>query len=223
MAGLINLGTYYNRSVRQSREAVLAKRAAGAATMSVFLTAPINASPIEVVIDTASLYVLGYRRVTSPIWWAFPPMQNQPAIPGGASVHVIPLGGEANYRTLGLAAGVTHVIEPRRLLEELWAYTGGHPRDDQRANLLLLVFLVSEAMRFASIQALCYRYISNAKQYFDLAAWHQHDPNAPYPKPDTLTKHSITYTAAAVERVQDWRKLTQANNPDVMMPWIGRG
>lgn len=212
MSGLIQLGPYYNRNVRMTREAVLAKRNAGARTMVVYLTAPITAPVIEVAIDTASLYVLGLRKLNAPVWWAFEPDGKLPPVPGPS--RPIALGGPASYDNLGLHAGAKHTIAPWKLLNDLSVFDGGSLDPVGRKNLLLVVFLISEAMRFGAVQALCYRYVDNAERYFQA-------PDHYYANPGDLTDHSIVYSSEIVDKVKSWRQLSERHDFDVLLPWAG--
>lgn len=222
MDSLISLGPYYNRNIGQVRNAVRATRAAGQATMTIYVTAPITAPMIEVAVEPHAVWVLGFRALNAAEWWEFPRTGDLPPVPGRARPII---GPPASYELLGLNRFATknpgvHVIEPWRLLQALATFNGRVDSDETRKNLILLIFLVSEAVRFDSMQGFCYRYVSHAEQYFRA-------PDFFYQNKSQLTNHTFDFNwsvwrdgrlMTVLEIVDSWRRSAEARSRDVVLP-----
>ena len=221
MDALISLGPYYNRTIGQTRDAVRRSREAGLTTMKIYLTAPIVAPIIEVAVTPGRVWVLGFKVLNAPTWWEFKRTGDLPPVPGPAS----PVQGPAaSYELLGLgefakATPPVHVIEPWRLLQALATFNGKIGTNAKRKNIVLLLFLVSEAVRFDSMQGLCYRYVSHAEQYFRA-------PDFYYRNKSALTAHTFDFTwtvrrdgreMAVGEIVDSWRRSAEAGSRDVVL------
>jgi hypothetical protein len=204
---LLQLGPYYGRNITDSRR-FLGTRREGVVT--VYVTAPITAPLLEVAIDGHTLYVLGFRRQGERSWWEFEPDSDQPRLDPFRRI----AGGPATYFNLGLAAGTEVVLPPWLLLTELAGFNGLMGDAAKKRKLLLLTFLVSEALRFDSVKAACYAYISNSVTYFGA-------PEHYYRNPADLGGHRFTFTEPLMQTVQNWRTRTTAANPDIGLPWIG--
>lgn len=221
MDALISLGPYYNRNIGQVRQAVRQSRAAGLATMTIYVTAPITAPMIEVAVDPRAVWVLGFRALHAPHWWEFPRTGDLPPVPGPAR----PIAGPpASYVLLGLGAFArekgTLVIEPWRLLAALANFDGRLDTDEKRKIIILLIFLVSEAVRFDSMQGLCYRYIAHAERYFSA-------PDFYYQNRADLTHHTFDFNwsvrrdgrvMTVQEIVDSWRRSSEEGSRDVVLP-----
>jgi Ribosome inactivating protein len=143
---------FYASTLAKLRRAVEANRSG----VIVFeLAAPINAPVIHVAMDRRSSYVHGFRTTTARHWWAFKPKDGPlPSLPGLPSQSI---GLTGNYSELGLPASIN--MRPEALLSRLAAFTGGRDPEFCRA-IVLLLFLVAEAMRFESLLFECQRYFS---------------------------------------------------------------
>ncbi len=140
---------FYASTLAKLRNDVLANRAGWA----VFeIAAPINAPVVQIAMDRRSTYVHGFRRAGATEWWAFQePGRPLPALPGGAR----PMGLTGSYTELGLPAAIN--LRPERLLS-LLAYYPGRPDPEFCQGIVLLLFLVAEALRFDSVLMECVRY-----------------------------------------------------------------
>jgi len=207
-ASFIQLGSYYNRNITEARRYLAAHRARG--VVSVFMVAPITSPVLEIAIDGRSLYVLGFRRQGEQRWWEFEPDGDQPRLSPFARI----ARGPATYSNLGLTAGTEVVMQPWLLLQELGNFDGLMGDETKKRKLLLLIFLVSEALRFDSVKAACYAYVSNAATYFGA-------PDHYYRNPDHLAGHRFVFTEPLVHTVQNWRTRSMGGSNDVGLPWIG--
>lgn len=208
-SSFIQLGPYYNHNITITRRIVAGRRGRGAVT--IYVTAPISAPVLEVAIDGRSLYVLGFRRQgDDPRWWEFEPDGTLPTLSPSRSI----VGGPASYQNLDLTAGAEVVMQPWRLLTELWRFDGKIGDAAKKRKLLLLIFLVAEALRFDSVKGACYKYVTNPTGYFNA-------PDHYYRNPADLSGHRFVFTERLVDTVQNWRTLTKARNPDIALPWIG--
>lgn len=205
----IQLGPYYNHNITLTRRIVARQRGRGAVT--IYVGAPISAPILEVAIDGHSLYLLGFRRQGDACWWEFESEGNLPALSPSRPI----VGGPASYQNLGLTADTEVVMQPWRLLTELSGFDGriGNTAKERKL-LLLLIFLVAEALRFDSVKAACYEYITNPTGYFSA-------PDHYHRRPADLSGHRFVFTERLVDTVQNWRTLTKARNPDIALPWIG--
>lgn len=186
---------------------MLEKRREGVVT--VYVTAPITAPIREVAIDGRTLYVLGFRRQGERSWWEFEPDGAQPRLDPFRRI----AGGPATYFNLVLTAGTEVVLPPWLLLTELAGFNGLMGDAAKKRKLLLLIFLVSEALRFDSVKAACYAYISNAATYFGA-------PEHYYRNLADLARHRFIFTEPLVQTVQNWRTRTMAAKSDIGLPWI---
>jgi hypothetical protein len=208
MSALIQLGPWYGHNITVARRTIAERRAQGALT--VYVTAPITSPILEVAINGRSLYVLGFRRQGEHRWWEFEPDGDQPRLDPFKRI----VRGPATYSNLGLAAGAEVVIQPWRLLKELSEFDGLMGDETKKRKLLLLIFLVAEALRFDSVKDACYRYVSNAATYFGA-------PDYYYANPADMAGHRFVFTEPLVQAVRNWRSRTEAGQPDVGLPWIG--
>lgn len=213
MDGLISLGPYYNRCIGQVRQDVERCRARGQATMIIGVTAPITAPMLEVMVETHALYVIGFRALSATDWWEFDPEETPPLVPAPKRRIV---GPPPNYTDLGLDRFSNHRIAPWKLLEEFVRFDGKVDLDHKRKNVILLIFLVSEALRFDSMQGLCYRYVANAERYFQA-------PDFYYRHQDTLDDHNFDFdqritiggrSVGVREIVRNWRTSSTAGAGD---------
>ncbi|MEJ0018565.1 MAG: ribosome-inactivating family protein [Acetobacteraceae bacterium] len=207
-ATFIQLGPYYNRNITDARRYMAAHRERGVVT--VYLAAPITSPVIEIAIDGRSLYVLGLRRQGEQRWWEFEPDGDQPHLSPAARI----ARGPATYSNLGLTAGTDVVMQPWLLLQELGNFDGLMGDDAKKRRLLLLIFLVSEALRFDSVKAACYAYLSHADLYFGA-------PEHFYRNPADMGRHRFVFTEQLVRTVQNWRTRTAGGNNDIGLPWLG--
>ena len=207
MATWILLGPSYGRNITEARRAIGAQRVRGVTTVS--LVAPITSPILEVAIDGHSLYVLGFRRHGEQRWWEFEPDGDQPRLEPSARI----ISGPATYSNLGLAAGTDVVMQPWLLLQELGNFDGLMGDAAKRRKLLLLIFLVSEALRFDSVKAACYAYVSNAATYFGAPDHYHHHI-------EDLGGHRFEFTEQLVDTVRNWSTRSVARNHDIGLPWL---
>ncbi len=209
MSALLQLGPWYGRNVTDARRTIGGRRER--VPITIYLTAPITSPILEVAIDGFSLWVLGFRRQGEDKWWEFEP--DDPKLPRLAPFRRIS-SGPATYSNLGLTAGTKVEMQPWRLLMELAAFDGLMGDEPKKRKLLLLIFLVSEALRFDSVKAACYAYLSNAATYFGA-------PDHYYRRPEDLSGHRFEFTGQLVHTVRNWADQTAARSHDVGLPWLG--
>lgn len=206
-ATFIQLGPYYGRNITDARRYMATRRTRG--TVTVYVAAPITSPILEVAIDGRSLYVLGLRPQGLQRWWEFEPESDQPRLEPAALI----AGGPATYSNLGLTAGTEVVMEPWGLLREFATFNGLMGDAAKKRKLLLLIFLVSEALRFESVKAACYAYVSHAVTYFGA-------PDHYYRNPADLAGHRFVFTEKLVHTVKNWSKQSVHGGPDIALPWL---
>jgi hypothetical protein len=150
----VQLSTYFYASTLAKLRRDLETNRAGIAQFEI--AAPINAPLVHVAMDRRSTYVLGFRPASGRNWWAFREAERPlPTLPGAP---VQPMGLSGSYTELGLPASIN--MRPEELLNKLASYNGvPDPRFCQA--IVLLLFLVAEALRFDSLLMECTRYFSS--------------------------------------------------------------
>jgi hypothetical protein len=116
------------------------------------------------------------------------------------------------------------VLEPWHLLTQLAAFGGTMGDAASRRKLLLLIFLVSEALRFDSVKAACHRYAAHNDAWFELKEFYARNPFHPS-RPHRLGEqhlagHRFVFTAELVETVKNWRTATRVGGYDIALPWL---
>jgi hypothetical protein len=158
------------------------------------VAAPINAPVIHVAMDRRSGYVLGFRTTQARHWWAFKEENKPlPTLPGLPSQSV---GLNGNYSQLGLPPAIN--MRPEKLLAGLAGLTGG-PDPEFCRGIVLLLFLVAEAMRFESLLFECQRYFAAGT-------------------PDGYTIHPAVHAAT----VKNWED-SLPGDPNVLLRHLGDG
>ncbi len=217
MSGFLQLDPIYGHTITVLRQTLSkpSKRARG--VFSIFVVAPVTSPVLEVAIDPLSLYVLGFRRQSEKTWWEFKPTGKLPQLDNAKPLAC----GSADYTNLGLEKLInkTVSITPNLLVTRLAYLNGTHIDDDDKWKLLLLIFLVSEALRFDTVKYAGKAYVANADLYFN----NRDSPEYYKRNPGDLVGHSFTFTRALVEMVRDWRKHTQSNHNDLGLPWVPGG
>ena len=114
------------------------------------VAAPINAPTLELALDRRDLYLHGWRERGSGVWNRFTPKKGAaPALPGGRHAD---LPSDGSYPDLGMrGVGRTREITPQKLLADLAACHGTVAGPEGWVEVLLLVLLTSEALRFDSV------------------------------------------------------------------------
>lgn len=142
---------FYDRTLRQLRNDMISNRS-GLAVVEV--ATPINAPPLQIGPDRRSVYVWAFRQLGQKEWWAFLDDGCPATLPGGATRRI---NGRNTYTWLGLPPSIN--MHPIRLLARLAAFDGNIDPETARA-LVLLLFLVAEALRFDDVLMECCRYLS---------------------------------------------------------------
>ena len=143
---------FYASTLAKLRRDILADRSGWAV---VELATPVTSPVIEVALDRRTAYVLGFRLAGRAQWWAFQDRDKPlPRLPGGPCRWS---GLSGSYAELGLPASIN--MRPDKLLNLLAAYDGRPDPQFCRAVVLLL-FLVAEALRFDSVLMECVAYFS---------------------------------------------------------------
>ena len=142
---------FYGSTLKRVRDDLAANRT-GIAVVEV--ATPINAPVLEVALDRRSVYLLGFRARGAREWWGFVADGCPPALPGGA---VRAIRGRSTYPWLGLPERIN--ITPVRLLSGLAGF-GGTVDSESARRLVLLLFLLPEALRFDNVLMECSRYLS---------------------------------------------------------------
>ena len=210
----VQLSTYfYVQTLARLRRDILSKRS-GIVTFEV--AAPINAPLIHVAMDRRSTYVLGFRPQRTTSWWVFQEEGKPvPVLPGGPSRS---MGLTGSYTELGLPLSAGPIpdstdpdninddlwnmsqsrminMRPERLLATLDAYQGSPDQTFSQA-ILLLIFLVAEALRFDNVLRECTRYFTSIPRY----------------------ANSIRPGFFA-STVQNWKK-TPPGHPNLLVPYL---
>lgn len=138
---------FYPFTLRRVRDAIEGSRS-GIAVLEV--AAPINAPTLEIALDRRDLYMHGWRGRGTQVWNRFVPKTGRAsALPGGRHSD---LPSDGSYPDLGMrGVGRTREITPVKLLADLAACRGTVPGPDGWVQVLLLVLLTSEALRFDSV------------------------------------------------------------------------
>ena len=110
------------------------------------LGVPIEVPPLDLALDAKTLYLFGVRAPPAGPWWCFRDYP-RPADPPGAPVRA-EIPGEGSYQELGLPATIDHA--PIDILRGMQGFDGGLNPDRAR-DLVALMFLVPEALRFESL------------------------------------------------------------------------
>ena len=215
MFASISLGPYYNRNITETRRTVLEARARGTRILHVILSAQVSVSNpwIEIGLDPHSLYVLGFRPFGSSAWWEFEPEANLPALPEPTRRII---GGTSNYKNLALDELRSIALAPVRFLEMLRDF-GGRLDEQGRASAILLLLVVPEALRFNSIQSLCYRWIVRPDLYFQAPDFYY----ARRHTPGIMDESEIVLDDGVKTTLREWRKRTEEGSVDVQVPWVG--
>jgi len=153
------------------------------------LGVPIEAPPIDLALDGRSLYLYGVRAVPGGPWWCFRDLRPRPPDPPGAPARwEIPSDG--SYTDLGLPTTIDHA--PLDILRGMAGFDG-RLNPARARDLVALMFLVPEALRFESLLDEGMRYL-----------------------------HSFRlHPAAHKATVTNWRVRTEgADRQDVALPWL---
>ena len=186
----VQLSTYfYASTLAKLRREVIADRT-GIAVLE--LATPITAPVIQVALDRTSVYVLGFRRLGDAQWWAFhkkgrPP----PPLPGGPCR---PMGLTGSYAELGLPPSIN--MSPGKLLNLLAGY-GGTPDSQFCQGIVLLLFLLAEALRFDDVLMECVGYFTATSRFATI-------------RPE-----------AFAPVVKDWAHLSAAGDRNVLVRHLG--
>lgn len=205
---------FYASTLARLRQDILANRS-GIVTFEV--AAPISAPLLHVAMDRHSTYVLGYRPDRANFWWTFGEDGGRlPVLPGGPSR---PMGLTGSYTELGLPISGGFIpdstdpsninddlwnaseskminLRPERLLAVLAGYQGTPDPEFSRA-ILLLLFLVAEALRFDNVLRECTRYFTSVPRYANSI------------RPGFLAS-----------TVRNWAK-SPPGHPNVLVPFLG--
>jgi len=165
----------------------------------IIVKAPIVTPKLRVVLDRCSFWLYALRLDSEVRWWHFNDFfstagVNAPHWPDISKSD--PIVGESNYPFLGIDDPVRYTITPVKLVNDLCDFAGragGKLGDtEKRRNMMLLIFLVSEAARFHSM--------SRAMDRF-------------------LRVGSLRFKEYG-EIVQNWAKLSYVHHPEVAIRHI---
>jgi hypothetical protein len=235
MAQPLRLGPSYEADLWDLHKAVFQARRRGDPLVLVALTAPITSDRVEVAIESGSLYLVGIRGDDGRWLEFYPdhanadPREVRPAVPrlpGSSWITIGALMALSTYRALRLGWGIAGTAgstgqisygeRPGGLLRFFRNWDGRLDGHHARLAICVLIFLVCEALRFRSIEAICADWI-----------WHRGFQNhaqaagglvlgpveVELPLVDPVMFPPFTITAAMLEIVQNWR--AHAMSPDV--------
>jgi hypothetical protein len=181
----IQLGDLYSWSIKEQRRRLSSNRTG----IEVFeVSAPIDGPKLHVALDRHSLYLLGWKSISSSQWWAFEEDGKLPKLPGGS---VQRINGKMDYEFLELRNLASYNISPVKLLTDLSVFDGKLGDWQKKANAIMLIFLLSEALRFDSVVVACVKWLT-----------------------DTWT---LKFTDEIKARVKDWAKSTGRGDRDVLL------
>ena len=152
------------------------------------MSAPINSPKLHVAIDRHSLYLLGWKPISSDQWWAFEENGQLPKLPAGG---VRRINGKMDYEFPGLRELDNYNIPPTRLLADLSVFDGKLGDWQKKANAIMLIFLLSEALRFDSVMLACVNWLTGT--------W------------------TMKFTDEIKARVKDWAHSTERKDRDVLL------
>lgn len=179
---------FFPFTLKRVREALASARS-GLVVLEV--AAPINAPTLELAMDRRDLYLHGWRGKGTPVWNRFTPKAGRaPSLPGGRHAD---LASDGTYPDLGMrGVGRTKEITPVKLLSDLAACRGSVAGPDGWVQVLLLILLTSEALRFDSVMLEGMRWLSSGR--YDVGA-----------VADTIT---------------NWASATAARSRNVLLPHL---
>jgi Ribosome inactivating protein len=218
------LGPQYMPSMWDLGKRVRAARQANEPVIFIHLSAPINSEIVEVAILSDSLYLIGVKGRDN-IWLEFAPDDDKgdpslsgppkSRLPGSRWVIVGDKLALSSYRALrlpwmlngvdGATGRITYAGTPLDLIRFFREWDGNLGRHDARLNILVLIFLLCESLRFRSIEDRCARYI-----------W----PVGGMPS-DPVMRPILSIDGEMLDRVQEWHKLARGQHPDVWTPPAG--
>ena len=135
-------GFFYASTLARLREDLRGNRSG---LVVVEVGSPIHAPTLQLVLDRRSLYLRAFRAAGQATWWGFLAEGCPASLPGGP---VRAIRGSSNYSELGLPDGID--LTAVRLLTRLASFAGTIGPDMAQA-LVLLLFLVPEALRFDNV------------------------------------------------------------------------
>ncbi len=173
---------FYASTLARLREDILRDRSG---LVSFEVATPISALMIHVAMRRDSTYVLGYRPDRLKTWWVFQEPDRPLPAPFGQPSRSMRLTG--SYTELGLGAAGAGAVDstdpsninddlsntsgaarlnmrPERLLTLLDGYDG-NPDPEFCQAIVLLLFLVAEALRFDNVLRECIRYFTAIPPY----------------------------------------------------------
>jgi hypothetical protein len=150
----VQLTTYfYASTLARLRNDIIGDRV-GIAVVEVAM--PINAPLIQIAMNRGDAFIRGFRVPTAPHWWAFKEDDKPlPTLPGYPSRS---MGLTGNYAELGLPTAIN--MPPGRVLNLVAGYDGRRRSPDFCQAIVLLLFLLAEALRFDNVLMECVRYFS---------------------------------------------------------------
>lgn len=243
----VRLGPTYLPDLWDLHKRVYEARRAGAALVTIALSAPITSDPLEVAIESGSLYLVGIR--TRSGWHEFYPDDTNadprrqtpatPRLPGSRWIMVGARVALSTYRALGLswmltgAPGTTGQVayaeRPADLLRFFSVWNGNLASFEAKLAVCVLIFIVCEALRFRSIESICadWIYVRGFRNHVAAAGSTPIGPIASeMGRIDPVMFPAFVITSGMLEIVQNWhaRAMTQdvwTRPPDFPDPLIG--
>jgi hypothetical protein len=159
----------YENSIENLREVVTEMGRKG--TVFVDLEPKISGDELTITVNAATLYVTGIQGANG-VWYRFPDETDV----GQFAVNAQAAKGGTNYNELGLQNVDSQTSIVGKVIADLRLFDGKTNDPATRKNLITLIFLVSEAARFFSMEQAMLSYIEqgtiNLKQYKDtVTAW----------------------------------------------------
>ena len=181
----VQLSDLYSWSINEQRRRLSTNRSG----IEVFeVSAPITGPKLHVAIDRRSLYLLGWKTIQAGQWWAFEESGRLPNLPGDS---VQRINGGLDYKFLGLRNLDSYNISPNKLMTDLAVFDGKLGDWQKKANVIMLIFLLSEAFRFDSVVLAC-------------VSW--------------LTENwTMKFTPEIKAKVKDWAHSTGRGDRDVLL------
>lgn len=221
----INLSNYSPGIWDLHKAAYQARQQGGDALILINLWMPINVPALGVAIESGSLYLAGVRPQGQQ-WLEFMPDVHRsqpgtqtvasPRLPNSRWIMAGALPSGSSYRALGLdwmirsAPGAKGAIQyahrPAELLQYFHGWDGQMARFDAKLSMCVLIFLISEALRFRAIESECSRWLSIRNQ----AGYGSDGSIAHVAQPFVITQ-------AMLDLVQTWGKLSDDRDPGVWM------
>lgn len=210
----VTLGSLYEPNLWDLRKRVAQARRARQPLIFAELRVPINSDVVHLALRTEDLYLVGIRGRTS-VWYEFEPDiersspgsgPGKPMLPGSRRIKVGNRNALSSYGALHLPQLIAtrqnrYAEMPTALVAFFSNWDGQINIDYTRLRVCVLTFIISEALRFRSIETIARNWLSPSP----------HQPAGIWPV--------FEITKEMLERARSWKDGAQSGDPDVQT-WL---